>query len=153
MLLSRAHSKCTLLQEKIYVLGGTSSGEVYDIQQDRWEFLPDMINSQFYCNGVLALESEIIAFGYDVIDEESHIHGPDVNSARIYQTQSGCWRSVESYHSKCCTSAAGSNLIYDTVNNLIITYDTTSRVSLVYDGRLEVRPTLHYECRLVNVKV
>lgn len=135
---SRAYVKCAVSGGCIYVVGGTCPAEVYDVGENRWQRLPEMVDVQFFCNGIIALENQIFAYGYDILDPEIVIE-PDVNSARVYDVLSRSWSSVGFDFSKCCT-ALGGRLLFDIIDGTLITYDMTSHVSTVFDGRLQVRP-------------
>ena len=134
---SRAYVKCVAQDGHIFVVGGTCPAEVYDVSDDMWHGLPEMVDVQFFCNGILALENQIFAYGYDILDPDVLVE-PDVNSARVYDLLSKTWNTVEFDFSKCCTSAFG-HLLIDIVDGTLVTYDITTHNSTFFDGKLHVR--------------
>ncbi|CAM6039584.1 unnamed protein product [Sphagnum compactum] len=144
---TRAFSKSVFLAGQVYVLGGTCPGEVYDMEEDKWQRLPQMVDSQFFCNGVLGLETQILAYGYDIVDpgQITTTASDIVNSARILDTVSGCWSSVEFGHAKCCAAVMDGNFIFEMVRGFLIQHDTAANLYFVYDGKLEVQPKVNSE--------
>ena len=134
---SRAYVKCAAQDGNIYVVGGTCPAEVYNVNENQWHCLPEMVDVQFFCNGILTLNNQIFAYGYDILDPDVLVD-PDVNSARVYDLLSRTWSTVEFDFSKCCTSAS-SHLMLDIVDGTLVTYDTTTHSTTLYDGKLHVR--------------
>lgn len=122
---------------QIFVVGGTCPAEVYHAAEDRWERLPEMVDVQFFCTGILALNSHLLyAFGYDILDPDFLIE-PDVNSARVFDLASRTWSSVAFDFSRCCTSASR-RLVIDVVDGTLTTYDMINHTSMTLDGTLQV---------------
>lgn len=146
---SRAYVKCIARADEaaapvgaepggqIYVVGGTCPAEVYDAADDRWERLPEMVDVQFFCTGILGLDTHLLyAYGYDILDPDFLIE-PDVNSARVYDLVSRTWSSVAFDFSRCCTSVSG-RLVIDIVDGILTTYDMINHTSMTLDGTLQV---------------
>ncbi|XP_024394411.1 F-box/kelch-repeat protein At1g16250 [Physcomitrium patens] len=131
---SRAYVKCAAQGEHIYVAGDTCPAEVYDVGADRWHRLPDMVDVQFFCNGMLALNHQIYAFGYDILDPDVVVE-PDVYSAQVFHLLSGQWSTASFAFSKCCTSASG-RLMLDLVDGALVVFDTSSCTSTTLHGTL-----------------
>lgn len=133
---SRAYVKCVAHDGHIYVVGGTCPAEVYDVNENVWHNLPEMVDVQFFCNGILALHDKIYAYGYDILDPKLLVE-PDVNSARVYNLYTKDWSTIEFDFSKCCTSAFG-RLMVDIIDGTLITYDMTTHNSTFFEGYLHV---------------
>jgi len=101
-----------------------------------WCGLPEMVDVQFFCNGILALENQILAYGYDILGPEVLME-PNVNSARVYDLLSKNWSTIEFDFSRCCTSALG-RIMIDIVDGTLVTYDITTQNSTFFDGKLHV---------------
>lgn len=134
---SRAYVKCATHGGHIYVVGGTCPAEVYNVNDNQWHRLPEMVDVQFFCYGILALENQIFAYGYDIFDPDVLVE-PDANSARVYDLRSRNWSTVEFEFSKCCTSAYG-RLMLDIIDGTLVTYDTITCNTTLYDDKLHVR--------------
>jgi hypothetical protein len=137
---SRAYVKCVAQDGHIYVVGGTCPAEVYDVHNNKWHRLPEMVDVQFFCSGILALDNQIFAYGYNILDPDVLVE-PDVNSARVYDLLSRNWSAVEFDFSKWCTSASG-HLMLDIVDGTLVTYDTTTHNTTHYEGKLHVSPLM-----------